>query len=389
MISIHFSILLVSTLALAKADVYPNIVYPIVDTGVTTYYGDFQEMSTTPSVGDDFYGQDATYSGNQPSYTFDDVDETVVYDQVTGLYWQRYISTQGRMNWTAAQSLVSTLSLGGYSDWRIPTVKELYSLILFTGTTAGEAAGDERFIDTDYFEQPIGDTSEGFREIDAQTLSDTAYTGQVFGDQDCNFGVNFVDGRIKCYRPDIPNWYFRFVRGNTEYGTNSFKRNGDGTITDENTGLMWMNADSGTYNWKSALAYCEDLTRSGYSDWRLPNIKELQSLVDYTAGPQTTGTPAIDSKFTVSSITLEDGTVDYPYFWSGTTHYDASARYGAYIAFGQGWGKDNDEITDVHGAGCQRGDPKSEATGESFPDYFGPQDDLRQVYNYVRCVRDA
>ena len=80
----------------------------------------------------------------------------------------------------------------------------------------------------------------------------------------------------------------RLVRGNTDYGKNAYVNNGDGTITDTATGLMWLQKDSGTaMTWQQALAYAEASTVDGYSDWRLPNAKELQSIVDYTRSPDT------------------------------------------------------------------------------------------------------
>jgi hypothetical protein len=58
--------------------------------------------------------------------------------------------------------------------------------------------------------------------------------------------------------------------------------NGDGTVTDLDTGLMWQQSDSGnTYTWKDGLAYCTSLDLAGYADWRMPNSRELQSLVNY------------------------------------------------------------------------------------------------------------
>jgi hypothetical protein len=62
----------------------------------------------------------------------------------------------------------------------------------------------------------------------------------------------------------------------------SYADNGDGTVTDNVTGLMWQQAvPAGTYTWAQALAYCPTLTLAGHSDWRLPSIIELESIVDY------------------------------------------------------------------------------------------------------------
>ena len=60
-----------------------------------------------------------------------------------------------------------------------------------------------------------------------------------------------------------------------------YQDNGDGTITDKATGLTWMKADSGKgMDWPTALEYAEDLKLAGHADWRLPNAKELQSIID-------------------------------------------------------------------------------------------------------------
>ena len=67
-----------------------------------------------------------------------------------------------------------------------------------------------------------------------------------------------------------------------EWPSPRFTDNGD-TITDNLTTLMWAedtNAD-GTKNLTDAIAYCNALSLGGHSDWRLPNLKELLSLLDY------------------------------------------------------------------------------------------------------------
>ncbi len=369
-----------------------SLPYPIVDTGVTDFYNN-SEIISAPAEGEDFYGQDGTYTGNQPSYA--DNEDGTVTDNVTDLMWQQDMGDQ--MTWSEANALADSSELAGYTDWRLPTIKELYSLILFTGAN-GDGENEETYtlyLDTAYFTQPFGDTSNGQRLIDAQTWSGTEYVGTTMNGDATVFGVNFIDGRIKGYPKYEPGTqqerkaYFRLVRGNTEYGKNNFIDNGDGTISDLATGLMWQQADEGlTLDWHDALEYAENLELAGYSDWRLPNAKELQSIVDYTRSPQTTASPAIDPLFFTTEITDPDENAQYPYFWTGTNHQDGMNHYdGAiYIAFGEAQGMMNDMLLDVHGAGAQRSDPKG-GNPDDYPQYFGPQGDLRYVFNYVRCVR--
>ena len=170
----------------------------------------------------------------------------------------------------------------------------------------------------------------------------------------------------------------------------SYTNNGDGTISDLSTGLMWQKSDDGiSRDWEESLAYAENLTLGDKSDWRLPNAKELQSIVDYTRSPKTTNSPAIDPLFECTEIVDPDGNPgNYPFYWTGTSHLDGATPYssGVYVAFGEGQGEMNGVLMDVHGAGCQRSDPKS-GNKDDYPQFFGPQGDVRYVYNYVRCVR--
>ena len=365
--------------------------YTIVDTGVKDFYSD-NAIITEPSKTDSYYGQDAHYKGYQASYT-DNGDGTIT-DNVTGLIWERVMGD--KISFEEAFITAGTSTLGGYTDWRVPSIKEIYSLISFTGQVKG-AETIKLFIDTDYFVQPLGDVSLGEREIDAQTWSSTEYVGLTMNRNETVFGVNFIDGRIKGYPKYNPRtgeknkMYFRMVRGNTEYGKNNFIDNGDGTVNDLATGLMWQKTDDGiARDWEESLEYSESLELAAYSDWRLPNSKELQSIVDYTRSPQTTNSPAIEPIFETSEINDPDGNPgQYPFFWTGTTHQDGVNPYSsaAYVAFGEGQGEMNGILMDVHGAGCQRSDPKSGDVND-YPQFFGPQGDVRYVYNYVRCVRN-
>lgn len=371
-----------------------SLSYPIVDTRVSEFSNAFQ-LIPSPIAGEPFYGQDATYTGNRASYA--DNGDGTISDLVTGLCWEQDMGE--KITWFEAFQKADTLRTGGHDDWRVPTIKELYSLILFTGRVSG-ATAIEKFIDTDYFNQPLGDPDLGEREIDAQTWSSTPYAGLTMNGDSTVFGVNFIDGRIKGYpkyQPGSSNtvprrMYFRMVRGNPDYGLNAFEDNGDGTITDYATGLMWQQTDDGEMrDWESALGYSENLELGGYGDWRLPNAKELQSIVDYARSPQATASAAIDLLFYTTGMEDPDGhTGHYPYFWTSTTHQDGPNPYNSavYIAFGEAQGFMNNQLMDVHGAGAQRSDPKS-GDADDYPQFHGPQGDVRYVYNAVRCVRDA
>ena len=381
-----------------------GLTYPVVDTGQAYCYNDFQAVSG-PAIGESFYGQDAQYDSIQPSYTTSS-DGLTVYDNNTGLTWVRTTDTNGdgtidaddKFTWYQLQSYPDTLNAanyGGYSDWRLPSIKELYSLVDFSGSdpSSGES-GCIPFIDNDHFTFAYGDTSAGERTIDSQYASSTLYVSTTMGGQQTLFGVNFADGRIKGYGLGYSGsgktFFVMCCRGNTSYGENQFVNNNDGTLSDEATGLMWQQADSGVgMEWEEALAYAENLELAGYSDWRLPNAKELQSIVDYGRSPDASGSPAIDPLFTCTAITNEAGQTDYPFYWTGTTHVNTSpspGSHGAYISFGRAMGYVQGQWMDVHGAGAQRSDPKyDDGTDWSFG--HGPQGDAVRIYNFIRCVR--
>lgn len=364
------------------------------DTGQTTCYNN-SEQSACPDSGKAFYGQDAHYQGKV--FAFADNSDGTVSDLNTGLMWQKTPDLDNKVTYAEAVAGADTFNLAGYTDWRLPTIKELYSLIDFNGSSVAETP----YIDTNYFDFTFGDESAGERLIDAQYWSSTEYIGTVFGGMKAVFGVNFADGRIKGYGltgrgGKSMTQFVRYVRGNPDYGVNNFVDNGDGTISDLATGLMWQKADSGaTMNWEQALDYAENLDYAGYDDWRLPNAKELQSIVDYTRAPDARNTAqqgaAIDPIF--------DITETESWFWTSTTLLESPPHMGSgsqavYVAFGQAFGYMTDRRTgnktrmNVHGAGAQRSDPKS-GNPSDWAGGFGPQGDEIRIYNYVRCVRDV
>ena len=368
-----------------------NGAYVIVDTGQTNCYNN-TGVIPSPAFGQPFYGQDAQHSGNSAAYT-NNGDGTIT-DLTTGLMWVQARGTQSP--WAAAISNAANCRVGGYTDWRAPTIKELYSLVKSTGANGNSltnATGYIPYIDTNYFGFAYGGTSTtvGSRIIDAQDWSANYYGSTVMGGQAAAFGYNFTDGRIKGYPPANDN-YIRYVRGNPGYGRNKFVNNGDGTISDQATRLMWARNDSGTsLSWSNALAWAQAQNAAnylGHNDWRLPNAKELQSIVDYTRSPDITASPALDPVFNCTQITNEAGQADYPFFWASTTLITGPASAeGLYVCFGRAMGYVNNAWVDAHGAGAQRSDLKS-GNPADYPTGRGPQGDAVRIYNYARLVRD-
>ncbi len=119
----------------------------------------------------------------------------------------------------------------------------------------------------------------------------------------------------------------------------------NGVVTDVATGLQWQDdySDNGgavkDANWTEAMAYCDNLTLDGRSDWRLPSQKELRTLVD--AGRIN---PAIDPGFVKAASS---------YYWSSTVFADkASIAWIVYFYSGEDGADNKTNRNDVR---CVRG----------------------------------
>ncbi len=279
------------------------------DTGQTTSYTDT-------------FGEDSDYDINAPAYTKldasgNDLDAgayewAMVRDDVTGLIWE--VKTDDGFihdkddtyTWLDAQNtFIAQLNrdrFGGHSDWRLPTIKELYNI-------AHKGKDYSPVINTAYFPNTM---STAYWSSTARANS----TDSVWIVHFSNGSLHYMDtGDIHGHSYNV-----RAVRG----GQNNsiLVDNGDDTVTDTATGLMWQQTEAGAMNWEDALAYCENLELAGYTDWRLPNINELQSLVDFEKN-----FPSIDPTFF-------PGAESYLY-WSSTT-YAIEAGNGGTVSFKYG-----------------------------------------------------
>lgn len=354
-----------------------SLTYLLPDTGQDICADQDGEEIDCPDEGEDYYGQDAQFFSDDMSYT-DNGDGTIT-DNITGLMWQQSPIDEG-VSFYEAEAYADDLVLAGYDDWRLPTAKELFSISDFTSGWP--------YLNTNYFDLAIdNDISK-----DEQYWSEQYVGTTVEGGDDAAFGINHVTGHIKAYAASVSGQmgnYVRAVRGDS-YGENEFVDNQDGTVTDNATGLMWAQDDSGEgMVWADALEYAEDSELAGYDDWRLPNIRELQSIVDYRYSPTATSSayvgPAIDTEyFNITALSPSDTQyeTDYGYFWSSTNAYFGGSSleyyYAWYVAFGTA---PDDDGNDFHGAGGVRFDTKYED---------GPlAEGGERYYNYVRLVRDA
>jgi hypothetical protein len=381
--------------------------YVVTHTGQRQCYDDGGKV-IHPGKGEPFFGQDADFVTSPMQ--FKDLGDGSVRDEQTGLIWTK---VPIECTYRQAKAKAVECRVAGQSDWRLPTIKELYSLMDFRGGSGFSPM--QPYIDTSVFEFHFGDERKGLRAIDAQYWSSTEYVGLTMNNEPTVFGVNFADGRIKGYPRDrhpvegeMVRWA-RFVRGNPVYGENQFVDHGDGTVTDKATGLMWAKADSAKgMAWKDALAYAQASRLAGHDDWRLPNAKELQSIVDYSRAPDAADpqrrSAAIDPIFSITDAES--------YFWSSTTHFEAPGTLlgtqAVYVCFGRSLGKlpppppgapeprgpkppeVRNGFINVHGAGAQRSDPKSgDPNDPKYRNGFGPQGDDIRINNFVRLVRTS
>ena len=261
----------------------------------------------------DTYGEDSDYMIYWPSYT-DNGDGTTT-DNNTGLIWEREF-TDVQRNWSEAGTYCERLNFANGDDWRLPNTRELFSITYYR--TDDPATTSSNFPNT---------PSSGYWSSD-----------EYQGNTDNAWVVNFQDGSVD-ENPKTDDNYVRCVRGGQPVNDDDTD-NDDGTVTDHATGLTWQQTDDDTTrNWEETLSYCEELDFAGEVDWRLPNIRELESIVDRDAGD-----PAINSSFSVAKN---------PVYWSSTT-----------------FGGNTDEAWDVN-------------FNYGIVDYGDKAD-----RHYVRCVRD-
>ena len=263
--------------------------FNLPDTGQTKCYQQVSPFKAEiPCAGT---GQDPEHIIHPMSYT--DNGNGTIMDNNTGLMWQKCSAGQNNdatcsgiasaLNWYQASgtydATYNPTSSGACGGWRLPTQKELFSIVDFSvpGPTAN--------INATFFPNTVSD---------AYWLSD-----DWSANSNLAWFENFYNG-ISSAKTKLSTGYVRCVLGAPV--AQSYTDNLDGTETDNTTRLIWQKCSAGqSYdvscsgsaslynNWNDALGYCNNLSLASQTDWCLPNIKELDTLlfVDPVIFPKT------------------------------------------------------------------------------------------------------
>ncbi|KJU85003.1 secreted protein containing DUF1566 [Candidatus Magnetobacterium bavaricum] len=321
-------------------------------------------QTTTYATGDDGALQVGVAWPN-PRFT-DNRDQTMT-DNLTGLVWTKDAGTPtvgncvgGSMDWQAALDYVACLNAANYlgqSDWRLPNINELESVVNAGQTNPATWLNAQGFINAQSEDPSIlwqsfkygywssttytSDTSNAWvifmnnGSLYAFDKSSNAYVWVLRTGQSGAFGNSAIwsTGQTLTYGAGDDGTLSKGVT----WPVPRFTDNGNGTVTDGLTGLVWTN-DAGTptvetctggyMSWQEALNYVKCLNAAnylGYSDWRLPNRKELFSLVDHGKY-----NPALASNHPFASVLSKN------YYWLSTTcAYNTSGAwyFGVYDGY--------------------------------------------------------
>ena len=283
-------------------------------TGQTTCYDTAGNVIACASTGQDGDIQ-AGVAWPSPRFTVS-TDGYCVTDNLTGLMWVRSPDSVTR-TWQQALDYANGLSLCGYTDWRLPNVNELESMVNAEQPDPAAWLNTQGFsnvqsVDYDYWSST---SFAGSSTNDAWVVS--MCCGDVFPDATYYYGyyvVNYVwpvrsgqsgvfgssaiqipqTGQATCYNSsgDVIACTGTGQDGEIRAGVswpNTRFTSGTGTeadcVTDNLTGLMWTknaNLPGIVMAWQQALDYANGLNLCGYTDWHLPNTKELRSLTDFS-----------------------------------------------------------------------------------------------------------
>ncbi len=268
-------------------------------TGQTSCYTADEQLGSCPSSGADFVGQDAQFGWDlhvapADRYAIDGTPSNpVVVDRLVDLEWQGCVNgltgsdcssgEASSSDFSEAVEACEQLSWGGRSDWRLPSRPELASIL---DLDRALPAVDEAFFPETPFSGGVGDSH---------------WTATAIPGFDNYYWTLFFDGGGTGDDPDDRSRLVRCVRGEGPPASDVRRieaTSGEPVVNDRATGLEWQGCSAGQsgdgcdegaadeLDWENALAFCHALTWGGHDDWRLPDVNELMTLIDFEAfGP--------------------------------------------------------------------------------------------------------
>lgn len=213
--------------------------------------------SDLPSF-DELIGNQKSHQAQVAGRFIDNGDGTVT-DSLTHLMWA---SKDSLTTYDGASQFCNNYRAGGYSDWRMPSEEELNGLYDKSATKKADGCHIAQMIHL----------SRCVLYLPGSPDKDTCFMDfTYFNGASCSSGRN-GKGYV------LPIRLYNEAHVRTE-APSHFVDNGDGTVTDLNSNLMWAGKDNGSdISWDNAERYCKEYRAGGFSDWRMPTAKELGSL---------------------------------------------------------------------------------------------------------------
>ena len=261
-------------------------------------------------------GQDGEIQagGAWPNPRFVDNGDGAVTDRLTGLMWTKNANLHSVcITWYQAMDYVAGMNAGtyqnyGHTDWRVPNINELESLLNADEENTSAWLNSKGFSNVQPLYYWSSTTNAYFPSFawfagmrngflyDGNKSSNCYYVWPVRAGQCGGLGDSVISlpktGQTKSYYSGDDG----ALQKGVAWPNPRFTDNADGTVTDNLTSLMWTkNANASWGSWQEVLNYVAGMNAGtyqnyGHTDWRVPNRNELRSLVDYsqynTAPPQ-------------------------------------------------------------------------------------------------------
>jgi len=278
-------------------------------------------------------GQTTSYADNDdgdleegaawPSTRFLDNGDQTVTDTLTGLMWMQTPTTIPSATWDTAYNLIASYNSATGGHWRLPNRRELLSLVDFS-------QHDQAVTGSPYFSIQSTGTTYWTSTYDSATTTNAWCI-------DIASGAASVASRGNTYRvwavcddygsataeiartgqiATLTGYDDGYFDNGVIWPGTRFVDNGDGTVTDILTGLMWLqDADSiAAGSWASALSAVAALSTGDHHDWRLPNVRELESLLDLSQD-----SPCLPAEYATKFTGVQNDL-----YWTSTTYAGAT-----------------------------------------------------------------